>query len=292
MDETELSAGGRSAPVPLPRSSRSSTPRLRCCSSSQAVVWSLSAWMALARGSGSQRPRSCPSRTRRHGRNLAARRPPRSWRCSGGHVERRAAERTADRGGGLIGIVGEGGWTSACHRSGVQPIESSVGRRGPAVGLVEDGQRGGGLPELAHGVFAGVASCAMHVPRRARGAAPGGDRAPARGDDARVRASGRVGAERDRSCALPARRPDRPGPRRPGPGHRLIHRDRRGHDRHRGRGHDRSLGCGYPSSCSSSISSRIGIPWAPIAGISGFRNVRLASTAPARTAASRNPRRW
>jgi hypothetical protein len=36
LDETELSAGGRSAPAPLPRSSRSSTPRLRCCSSPRA----------------------------------------------------------------------------------------------------------------------------------------------------------------------------------------------------------------------------------------------------------------
>jgi hypothetical protein len=38
VHETELFAGARSAPVPLPRSSRSSTPRLRCCSWSGATA--------------------------------------------------------------------------------------------------------------------------------------------------------------------------------------------------------------------------------------------------------------
>ena len=43
---------------------------------------------------------------------------------------------------------------------------------------------------------------------------------------------------------------------------------------------------------SSSSSSRSGIPWSPVSGISGFSRARDSSTAPRCRATRRNPRRW
>ena len=53
--------------------------------------------------------------------------------------------------------------------------------------------------------------------------------------------------------------------------------------------HMRSAGASH---ISSSISSRSGMPWSPIGGISGFTVSLLSSTAPVRSRANRNPRRW